>query len=103
MAWTAVPTVVIGQMIDSPWLNTYLRDNMLVAGTHEHASTGSGEGTRGLGGTAGLAQVILAQAAAPSAPTGTLTKVFASGSMLGWISSGGTARMGVDTNHTHGY
>ena len=102
MAWTAPIKAIVGTLIDAPGMNTYWSNNFSELDQNDHGG-GSGSGTRALGGTVGLTTVTFANAAAPAAPTGTLTRLFSSGSMLGWRSSGGTARMGVDTNHTHGY
>lgn len=103
MAWTAVPTTKVGTMYDAPALNVRLRDNLTELDQHDH-SGGSGSGTRALGGSAtGFTVVYFRDGAAPAAPTGTITVLFTSGSMLGHRSSGGAALMLTSTAHTHGY
>lgn len=106
MAWTPAPRYKVGVVQDSGSLNTKWRDNFNALGQlagHDH-SGGSGSGTRSLGGSAtGLTVLYFADAAAPAAPTGTITVLFTSGSMLGHRSSGGAALMLTSTAHTHGY
>lgn len=103
MAWTAVPTTKVGTMYDAVALNARLRDNLKALDGHAHDG-GSGSGTRSLGGSAtGFTVLYFADGAAPAAPTGTITVLFTSGSMLGHRSSGGAALMLTSTAHTHGY
>jgi len=90
-------------MYDAPALNVRLRDNMLELDQHAHDG-GSGSGTRSLGATAtGLTLLYFRDGTAPAAPTGTITVLFTSGSMLGHRASGGAALMLTSTAHTHGY
>lgn len=90
-------------MVDAPALNTDLRDNLEELDLHSHGGGGSGSGTAVLGGTAGLTVAYFADAATPAAPTGTLTSIFTSGSMLGWRGSGLAASFATVDTHTHGY
>ena len=103
MAWAAPVTFVVGTMVDAARMNQDVRDNISALDQHLHGG-GSGSGSRSLGGSGtGLTILYFANAAAPAAPTGTLTMLFTSGSLLGHLSSGGAALMFTSTAHTHAY
>jgi hypothetical protein len=67
-------------------LNTDLRDNMNELVLHRH-SGGSGSGSNALGS---LTSINFIDAAVPAAPGGTLTRIFTTATLFGWINAGGT-------------
>lgn len=98
MAWTAPRTFTSGEVVTAAALNTDLRDNMNELVLHRH-SGGSGSGSNALGS---LTSVTFIDAAAPAAPGGTLTRMFSSATVLGWINAGGTF-FAATSAHTHAF
>ena len=85
MAWTAPRTWASGEIPTAAQLNTDLRDNLNELSRHAHGG-GSGSGTAALGN---LVSMTFIDAAAPSAPGGTLTRVYSSSTALYWRNAGG--------------
>ena len=100
MGWTQPRTWSVGDVVTAAQLNEQIRDNLEELDFHDH-SGGSGSGTRALGGTTGLTQMIFADAAAPAAPTGTLTAVFSTTGSIGWRPAGGGALYLAASGHEH--
>lgn len=96
MVWSAPRTWVSGEIPTAAQLNTDLRDNLNELALHSH-SGGSGSGTAALGN---LVTVTFIDAAAPSAPGGTLTRVYSSSTGLFWRNAGGIFSAGSAT-HEH--
>ena len=96
MVWTAPRTWVAGEVVAAADLNTDLRDNLNELSAHTH-SGGSGSGSSAL---SNLTWEDFSQQAAPAAPGGTLTRIFATTTLLGWINAGGTFYAAV-TGHEH--
>ena len=96
MAWTAPRTWASGEIPTAAQLNTDLRDNLNELSKHAHGG-GSGSGTAALGN---LVSMTFIDAAAPSAPGGTLTRVYSSSTALFWRNAGGI--FGISTaGHEH--
>lgn len=46
MAWSATPKLIVGDLIDAAWMNTYVRDNLTALGTNAHTgAAGDGSST----------------------------------------------------------
>ena len=46
MAWTATPKMIVGDLIDAAWMNTYVRNNLNSLGAHAHTgAAGDGSST----------------------------------------------------------
>ena len=96
MAWSAPRTWVSGEIPTAAQLNTDIRDNLNELALHSHMG-GSGSGTAALGN---LVSVTYIDAAAPSAPGGTLTVVYTSATVLAWRNAGGTFQAST-SGHEH--
>ena len=96
MAWTAPRTWASGEIPTAAQLNTDLRDNLNELSRHAHGG-GSGSGTAALGN---LVSMTFIDAAAPSAPGGTLTRVYSSSTGLFWRNAGGIFSAGA-ASHEH--
>lgn len=98
MAWTVPRTWTAGEIVTAAALNADLRDNLNELSLHTHTG-GSGSGSSGL---SNLTWEDFSQAAVPAAPGGTLTRVFATTTLLGWINVGGTF-YAATSGHTHAF
>ena len=96
MVWTAPRTWASGEVVTAAALNTDLRDDLNELTLHKHAG-GSGSGSATLGN---LVTVDFIDAAVPAAPGGTLTRVFSSATLFGWINAGGTFLVAT-SSHEH--
>ncbi len=98
MAWTT-GTWVNAQIPTEATLNALIRDNLNMLALHNHgSSTGSGAGSAALGN---LITVTMIDAAAPSAPGGSLTTIYSSATAFGVIAGGGTPRPFSTSGHEH--
>jgi len=73
MVWMAPKTWSVGEEVDEVLLNLHLRDMLIVVDQHSHGG-GGGDGTTTLGD---LVKATLTDAAAPAAPGGGLTSIYA--------------------------
>lgn len=75
MAFSAVPTVVVGELLEESWWNTFVRDNFTAYASHDHGSTNDGSQT--LGESGGLISVRFTDASVLAAPGAGDTRIYA--------------------------
>lgn len=101
MAYNAVPTTSVGDMLDEDWWNDNIRANAIhFADTHDHGSTDHGALT--LGGTGGLTYMRFSDGSDAAAPGVGKTVIYAKSGKL-WQRAGaaGAAEQFDITTHTH--
>lgn len=100
MAFSAVPTKVLGDSAPASDWNTYVRDNFTAYASHDHGSTDDGALT--LGESGGLVSARFTDAAAPAAPGAGDTRMFSvSGKMGQRAGASGAAEEFSVVGHGH--
>lgn len=101
VAYNAVLTTVVGEMLDEPWWNTNIRANMQhFANIHDHGSTN--HGARTIGGTGGLIYARFTDGSDPAAPGVGKTVIYSkSGKLFQRAGAAGSAEQIEITTHTH--
>lgn len=97
MAYSAIATVIIGEMLDETWHNTYLGDNFEhFADDHDHGSADHGSTELG-----DLTSIVLADGSDADAPGAGKTVFYSKAGKL-WQRAGasGTAEELSITTHT---
>ncbi len=97
MAWTTPATFTVGELVTHTKLNTQVRDNFLFLSTHGHSGS-VGDGSTTLGN---LVKAIFTDAAAPAAPSASLSQFYSVSGTLHFRTNGG-ADLAIDnTSHAH--
>lgn len=98
MAWTTPGTWSDGTKVTGTFMNQQVRDNFNALDQHGHSGS-AGDGATTLGD---LTYITFIDAAAPSAPGGTLTRIFTTGTALAWRSgAAGTTNVVAASVHEH--
>lgn len=98
MAWGDIPKLVVGQMIDASWMNTYVRDNLIALSTHGHTGA-AGDGSASLSSGD---YFELDQGGALSDPAGGHTRFAANtDGTLRFRADGASEKTISDTGHAH--
>lgn len=98
MAWKEIPRLVVGDLIDSAWMNTYVRDNLNAIGVNAHTGAG-GDGSAIL---ASVNHVDLDEQGALSEPAaGHVRFATNTDGTLRFRANGGSELTVSNTTHTH--